>query len=174
MLAPYSHHPHPHGVHVYAVRAISEATNDSALLLHISNFGAARARAMKSGSGAFDVDDFVARLITYMGGRKPLSPVGDEEEEDTSEYDAGGAPLDWERIGRRALAKSKRVPVMDFMCVSLFSSSFLHRFYDFGVWSLHEHCVVVVLWRPSFELRATSVVSIAQVSWVALICIVEA
>ncbi|RPD58216.1 hypothetical protein L227DRAFT_587218 [Lentinus tigrinus ALCF2SS1-6] len=100
------------------VRAISEATNDSALLLHISNFGAAKARAMKSGSGAFDVDDFVARLITYMGGRKPLSPVG-EDEEDASEYDAGGAPLDWERIGRRALAKSKRVPVMDFMCVSL-------------------------------------------------------
>ncbi len=78
-------------------------------------FSAAKARAMKSGSGAFDVDDFVARLITYMGGRKPLTPVGDNEEEDTSEYDAGGAPLDWERIGRRALAKSKRVPVMDFM-----------------------------------------------------------
>ncbi|TFK94530.1 hypothetical protein K466DRAFT_509497 [Polyporus arcularius HHB13444] len=98
------------------VRAINEATNDSALLVHISMFSAAKARAMKSGSGAFDVDDFVARLITYMGGRKPLTPVGDnEEEEDTSEYDAGGAPLDWERIGRRALAKSKRVPVMDFM-----------------------------------------------------------
>lgn len=100
------------------VRAIQEATNDSGLLLQISQIGAAKARAMKSGSGAFDVDDFVARLITYMGGRKPVSPVGDEdEEEDESEYDAGGAPLDWERIARRALAKSRRVPAMDFMCV---------------------------------------------------------
>ena len=71
---------------------------------------------MKSGSGAFDVDDFVARLITYMGGRKPVSPARDGDE-DESEYDAGGAPLDWERIARRALAKSRRVPAMDFMCV---------------------------------------------------------
>ncbi|KAI0808035.1 Nse4 C-terminal-domain-containing protein [Fomes fomentarius] len=98
------------------VRAIQEATNDSGLLLQISQIGAAKARAMKSGSGAFDVDDFVARLITYMGGRKPVSPVGDgDEEEDESEYDAAGAPLDWERIARRALSKSRRVPAMDFM-----------------------------------------------------------
>ncbi|KAI0740474.1 Nse4 C-terminal-domain-containing protein [Earliella scabrosa] len=96
------------------VRAINEATNDSGLLLQISQIGAAKARAMKSGSGAFDVDDFVARLITYMGGRKPVSPARDGDE-DESEYDAGGAPLDWERIARRALAKSRRVPAMDFM-----------------------------------------------------------
>ncbi len=73
---------------------------------------------MKSGSGEFDVDDFVARLITYMGGRKPLAPIGDiDEEVVASEHDAAGAPLDWERIARRALANSKRVPIMDFMYV---------------------------------------------------------
>lgn len=97
------------------MRAINEATNDSGLLLHISQIGAAKARAMKSGSGAFDVDDFVARLITYMGGRKPLSPVREGDDDEGSEYDAGGAPLEWERIARRALSKSRRVPVMDFM-----------------------------------------------------------
>ncbi|KAL1943718.1 hypothetical protein VTO73DRAFT_4163 [Trametes versicolor] len=95
------------------VQAINEATKDSNLLVRFSQIGAAKARAMKSGSGAFDVDDFVARLITYMGGRKPLSPADDEDDEG-SEYDAG-APLDWERIARRALAKSRRVPAMDFM-----------------------------------------------------------
>ncbi|KAI0631545.1 Nse4 C-terminal-domain-containing protein [Trametes polyzona] len=95
------------------VKAINEATKDSNLLVRFSNISAAKARAMKSGSGAFDVDDFVARLITYMGGRKPVSPAGGEDE-DESEYDAG-APLDWERIARRALAKSRRVPAMDFM-----------------------------------------------------------
>ncbi|TFK94495.1 hypothetical protein K466DRAFT_632466 [Polyporus arcularius HHB13444] len=100
------------------VRAIKEATHDSALLVHISKFGAARARAMKSGSGAFDVDDFVARLITYMGGRKPTGDIDDDDDDDdASEHDAAGAPLDWERIARRALAKSKRSPVMDFMYV---------------------------------------------------------
>ncbi|KAH9895829.1 Nse4 C-terminal-domain-containing protein [Cubamyces lactineus] len=96
------------------VQAVSEATNDSGLLVTISQIGAAKARAMKSGSGAFDVEDFVARLITYMGGRKPVSPADDEDEEDQSEYNEG-APLDWERIARRALAKSRRVPAMDFM-----------------------------------------------------------
>ncbi|OSC98648.1 hypothetical protein PYCCODRAFT_1417575 [Trametes coccinea BRFM310] len=97
------------------VHGISEATNDSGILVLFSQISAAKARAMKSGSGAFDVDDFVARLITYMGGRKPVSPADDADDfEDASEYDEG-APLDWERIGRRALAKSRRVPAMDFM-----------------------------------------------------------
>ncbi len=106
-------------LNAWTVRAIKEATHDSALLVHISKFGAARARAMKSGSGAFDVDDFVARLITYMGGRKPTGDIDDDDDGDgdASEHDAAGAPLDWERIARRALAKSKRVPVMDFMYV---------------------------------------------------------
>jgi non-structural maintenance of chromosomes element 4 len=69
---------------------------------------------MKSGQGAFDIDDFVSKLITFMGGRKPL----DErlpDESDVEEVDDGDAPLDWEKIGRKALAKSRRVPVMDFM-----------------------------------------------------------
>ncbi|KAI0349380.1 hypothetical protein OH77DRAFT_1432119 [Trametes cingulata] len=97
------------------VQAINEATKDSGLLVRFSQISAAKARAMKSGSGAFDVDDFVARLITYMGGRKPVAPADDgDEDEEESEYDAG-APLDWERIARRALAKSRRVPAMDFM-----------------------------------------------------------
>ncbi|KAI0819742.1 Nse4 C-terminal-domain-containing protein [Trametes gibbosa] len=105
-----------HGKLIFAaVQAINEATKDSNLLVRFSEISAAKARAMKSGSGAFDVDDFVARLITYMGGRKPVSPADDEDEdEEESEYHAG-APLDWERIGRRALAKSRRVPAMDFI-----------------------------------------------------------
>ncbi|KAI0764164.1 Nse4 C-terminal-domain-containing protein [Trametes elegans] len=97
-----------------SVQGINEATNDSGLLLQISQISAAKARAMKSGSGAFDVEDFVARLITFMGGRKPVTPTDDDNDEDESEYDEG-APLDWERIARRALAKSRRVPAMDFM-----------------------------------------------------------
>lgn len=80
----------------------------------MSNTAAAKARAMKSGQGAFDMDDFISKLITFMGGRKTMDEIEDESDVDEA-ADDGDAPLDWERIGRKALAKSRRVPVMDFM-----------------------------------------------------------
>ncbi|KAI0051808.1 hypothetical protein FA95DRAFT_138999 [Auriscalpium vulgare] len=95
------------------VSAPQEATLDSAFLVTASNMGAAKARAMKAGGGAFDVDDFISKLITFMGGRRgePVDVVADSDVED----DGGDTPLDWEKIGRKALAKSRRVPAMDFM-----------------------------------------------------------
>ena len=75
--------------------------------------GATKARAMKSGSGAFDMDDFISKLITFMGGRRG-DQLSDESEVDD---DDAGHRLDWEKIGRKALAKSRRVPTIDFMCV---------------------------------------------------------
>ncbi|KAI0320896.1 Nse4 C-terminal-domain-containing protein [Amylostereum chailletii] len=92
------------------VLAPQEATLDSNFLLTASNMGAAKARAMKAGGSAFDVDDFISKLITYMGGR---TANGDDSDEENPEASAG--PLDWEKIGRKALAKSRRVPAMDFM-----------------------------------------------------------
>lgn len=96
------------------VKGPQEATLDSHLLLMASNMGAQKARAMKSGSGAFDVDEFVSKLITFMGGRKPLEESLPQDSDDGEDGD-GEAPLDWDRIGRKALAKSRRVPVMGFM-----------------------------------------------------------
>ena len=90
---------------------------------------AAKARAMKAGGGAFDIDDFVSKLITYMGGRRggagagndhPADGEEDDDEDDDDDDDDNDEPLDWERIARKALSKSRRVPVMDFMCVSFF------------------------------------------------------
>lgn len=78
-----------------------------------STMGAQKARAMKSGAGAFDIDEFVSKLITFMGGRKQLEDRLPNESD--IEEDDGDSPLDWERIGRKALAKSRRVPAMDFM-----------------------------------------------------------
>ena len=83
---------------------------------------------MKAGAGAFDVDDFVSKLITFMGGRRGGGGAGpksrhageyndDEDEDDEDDEEDDDEPLNWERIGRKALAKSRRVPVMDFMCV---------------------------------------------------------
>ena len=75
------------------------------------------ARAMKSGSGAFDIDDYISKLVIFMGGRHSVEEVG-ENDEDEYDDEGDGAPLDWERIGWKAMAKSHRVPVMDFMWVA--------------------------------------------------------
>lgn len=65
---------------------------------------------MKLGSAAFDMDDFVSKLISYMGGRRRF----EDDEGDEMEVAEDGA-LDWDKIGRKALAKSRRVPVTGFM-----------------------------------------------------------
>jgi hypothetical protein len=69
---------------------------------------------MKSGSGAFDIDEFVSRLVTFMGGRRSL---GDHSANESDAENEGGQEgvMDWEKIGRKALAKSRRVPAMGFM-----------------------------------------------------------
>ncbi|PCH34744.1 hypothetical protein WOLCODRAFT_106472 [Wolfiporia cocos MD-104 SS10] len=95
------------------VKGTSEATLDSAFLLQATQAGAAKARAMKSGAGAFDVDDFVARLITFMGGRK--AALSDESDSEIVNDGIAGGALDWSRVGYRALEKSHRVAVADFM-----------------------------------------------------------
>ena len=75
--------------------------------------GAQKARSMKSGSGAFDIDDFVSKLVMFMGGQKSLEDaLPDDSDQDTNDI---SSTLDWDRIGRKALAKSRRVPAMGFM-----------------------------------------------------------
>ncbi|KDR75773.1 hypothetical protein GALMADRAFT_68194 [Galerina marginata CBS 339.88] len=96
------------------VKGPQEATLDSHLLLMASNMGAQKARAMKSGSGAFDVDDFVSKLVQYMGGQKSLEDALPDDS-DVEDIPDDRSPLDWDRIGRKVMAKSRRVPVMGFM-----------------------------------------------------------
>ncbi|KAJ7497416.1 Nse4 C-terminal-domain-containing protein [Mycena latifolia] len=93
------------------VKGPQEATLDSAFLLMASNMGAQKARAMKSGSGSFDIDELISKLITFMGGAK----LDVDDESDAEDTEVNGGPLDWDRIGRKALAKSRRVPAMGFM-----------------------------------------------------------
>lgn len=85
---------------------------DSSVLLQLTASHAQMARSLKSGSGAFDIDDYISKLVTFMGGHR----LDDQNPEDSDADDALlDAPLEWEQIGRRALAKSKRVPVVGFM-----------------------------------------------------------
>lgn len=83
------------------------------------------ARAMKHDIEAFDVDDYIAKLITYMGGRgNPLAlggngavdgDVENDTADDTAVLEDDGMPLAWERIGKRAFGWSRRAASMDFM-----------------------------------------------------------
>lgn len=74
---------------------------------------AAKAKAMKHDTGGFEVDDFVARLVTFMGGHKDGDFDPSQADEAEEGEDVGS--LEWEKIGRKALAKSRRVPMMSFM-----------------------------------------------------------
>ncbi|CAK5281588.1 unnamed protein product [Mycena citricolor] len=93
------------------VKGPQEATLDSAFLLKASNMGAQKARAMKSGSGGFDVDDFVSKLARIMGGGR----MSVDEDGASSEEEGEVPALDWSRVGRMALSKSRRVPAIGFM-----------------------------------------------------------
>lgn len=94
------------------MRGPQEATLDSAFLLTATSNGAQRARALKAGSSAFDVDDFVNKLVRFMGGsREDQLP----DDDDDAESFVDDTPLAWDKIGRKTLARSHRVPSMGFM-----------------------------------------------------------
>ncbi|KAJ3993335.1 Nse4 C-terminal-domain-containing protein [Lentinula boryana] len=96
----------------YKVKNTTEATLDSSVLMQLTASHAQMARSLKSGLGAFDMDDYLVKLVTFMGGHKPDNQNPDDPDADDALLDA---PLDWDQIGRRALAKSRRVPVVGFI-----------------------------------------------------------
>ncbi|KAJ7054594.1 Nse4 C-terminal-domain-containing protein [Mycena amicta] len=85
------------------VKNTGELVLESPIFLKTAGLHAHRARSIKVGTGPFSVMEFVTRLQTFMA-RQPL----EEDSEDVEDEQ----PLDWDRIGRLALAKSRRVPVM--------------------------------------------------------------
>jgi hypothetical protein len=97
-----------------SVKGPQEATLDSHLLLMATNVGAQKARAMKSGSGAFDIDEFVSKLVKFLKDDQLPEDVFSDDS-DAEESNNHLTPLDWDRIGRKAMAKSHRVPLMGFM-----------------------------------------------------------
>ncbi|CAG8682910.1 8441_t:CDS:2, partial [Funneliformis caledonium] len=82
------------------VKNTHEATLDSRLLVLTSGLGVQKARRMKLDNNSFDVDNYVSKLITFMGGRQLDSDTPD---------------LDWKSIGRLAAQFTNRVPTSDFM-----------------------------------------------------------
>ncbi|RHZ44827.1 hypothetical protein Glove_709g6 [Diversispora epigaea] len=87
---------------IQKVKNTHEATLDSSLLVKTSILGVQKARRMKLDSNAFDVDDYISKLITLMGGRQ----IDDDEEDPV---------LNWKLVGDIASRCTFRVPTMEFM-----------------------------------------------------------
>lgn len=86
---------------------------DSRLLSTVSALSAAKARDLKHDGAAFETDDFIQRLVVFLGkGKADLESVDDGDLENDN-------ILDWEKLGRLALRRSRRAPGLDFMWVSL-------------------------------------------------------
>jgi hypothetical protein len=105
------HLPMRFGFNLNPVKNTGEATLDSSFLVRTVNINIQKARGLKFGTGAFSIEDFVTRLVGFMGGYKPPEEVSSE----ASDVEEDDAPLDWGKVGRRAMAKSRRVPAMGFM-----------------------------------------------------------
>lgn len=74
-------------------------------MLQNAEMGAAMARAMKHDQDAFDIDNFITELISFMGGTIDGS---------VEDGDADG-DLDWNLLGRKCYPFSRRAPALDFM-----------------------------------------------------------
>ncbi|KAI0783328.1 Nse4 C-terminal-domain-containing protein [Abortiporus biennis] len=85
-----------------SVKRAKEALLDSEILLKTLEIGAAKARALKSGTGSFSIDEFISKLVRCMGGTENT-----EDTEDDAIRDGNGIqkPFSWNKIGRKALAK---------------------------------------------------------------------
>jgi hypothetical protein len=75
------------------------------MLMMQSDMGAIKARQLKVDANAFDTDDFLIKALHFMGGK-----IG-----------APNGKLNWEKLGKALAGESRRVPVIEFMFVSLSS-----------------------------------------------------
>lgn len=86
-------------------------------MTNLSEMAALKARDLKHSAGGFDVEDFIAKLVTFMGGPDPNSAGGGVDDDDDDDMEGRGGLLDWEKFGYLALRHSRRVPGVKFMWV---------------------------------------------------------
>jgi hypothetical protein len=87
------------------VRTTGTANLDSRLLVTASDLAKQKARNMKLGDAAFNVDEYVAKLVALMGGRH-LVGQDDRDREDS---------MDWAELGRLSMGICRRPPTIGFM-----------------------------------------------------------
>lgn len=82
------------------------ANLDSRLLVTTSDLAKLKARNMNLGDAAFNVDEYVNKLISYMGGQHLTRATQNQDREDS---------MDWAVIGHVAMRISRRPPTIDFL-----------------------------------------------------------
>ena len=91
------------------VRTTSVANLDSRLLVTTSDLAKLKARNMTLGDAAFNVDEYIARLVSFMGGRHHLRAAGRNEPRERDE------DMDWASLGHTAMGICRRPPTVGFM-----------------------------------------------------------
>lgn len=87
------------------VRTTAVANLDSRLLVTASDLAKHKARNMKLGDAAFNVDEYVNKLVSFMGGRHYIG--GDDRDREDS--------MDWAELGRVATGVCRRPPTIGFV-----------------------------------------------------------
>ncbi|KAG8886054.1 hypothetical protein FRB97_007930 [Tulasnella sp. 331] len=93
------------------VRAPQEALLDSRLLTTVSHLSAAKAKDLKHDGGGFDTDDFISKLKSFLGGNR-IDVQADDDDEDAADREI---ELSWDKLGWKALGRSRRGLGLDFM-----------------------------------------------------------
>jgi hypothetical protein len=91
-----------------AVRTTAVANLDSRLLVTTSDLAKLKARNMKLGDAAFNVDEYVAKLVSFMGGRHRRRRAVPQDDEDVDS-------MDWAGLGRLSMGICRRAPTIEFM-----------------------------------------------------------
>ncbi|ELU38427.1 Nse4 domain-containing protein [Rhizoctonia solani AG-1 IA] len=93
------------------VKGPSEAILDSHLLLNFASLTTQKAKSLKHDAGGFDDQDFVAQLVTFLGGRRADVQPEQDDDEDLD----GPQWLAWSKLTPKIMARSKAAPAIDFM-----------------------------------------------------------
>jgi non-structural maintenance of chromosomes element 4 len=86
------------------VRTTSVANLDSKLLVTASDLAKQKARNIELGDAAFNVDEYITKLVEYMGGRNNIDSA-----------EANEHALDWAKLGKLAMGICRRPPTMGFV-----------------------------------------------------------
>ena len=82
------------------------ANLDSKLLATTAELAKLKARNMSLGDAAFSIDEYVGKVVSFMGGQHYTDATSNADRGDT---------MDWAAIGRVAMRISRRPPTIDFM-----------------------------------------------------------
>ena len=93
-------------IYLLLVRNPTVANLDSRLLVTTSDLAKTKARNMNLGDAAFNIDEYVGKLVSFMGGQHYTNATQNADRGDT---------MDWAAIGHVAMRISRRPPTIDFM-----------------------------------------------------------